>query len=193
MYKLHLDRDLGQNLFVDASKEIRDWIVNAIANIVIVDGIIEKHEFVALQEAIELLESRDEVHDLMKKVKERNLFEVKDIKMEQDFAIKVFFYLAAIAVIDGNLKKSENELLNTCGACLGLDDDLVRAVTRWSVNQMEINRKLSQELKSSNKDRDRIIDKLLFMDWLRQTTNWKNLLFWAFSTKIHADIILYLN
>jgi hypothetical protein len=58
---------------------------------------------------------------------------------------------------------------------------------------MEINRKLSQELKSSNKDRDRIIDKLLFMDWLRQTTNWKNLLFWAFSTKIHADIILYLN
>lgn len=193
MYKLHLDRDLGQNLFVDASKEIRDWIVNAIANIVIVDGIIEKHEFVALQEAIELLESRDEVHDLMKKVKERNLFEVKDIKMEQEFAIKVFFYLAAIAVIDGNLKKSENELLNTCGACLGLDDDLVRAVTRWSVNQMEINRKLSQELKSSNKDRDRIIDKLLFMDWLRQTTNWKNLLFWAFSTKIHADIILYLN
>ncbi|MBT3213101.1 MAG: hypothetical protein HN351_00495 [Deltaproteobacteria bacterium] len=164
MYKLHLDRDLGQNLFVDASKEIRDWIVNAIANIVIVDGIIEKHEFVALQEAIELLESRDEVHDLMKKVKERNLFEVKDIKMEQEFAIKVFFYLAAIAVIDGNLKKSENELLNTCGACLGLDDDLVRAVTRWSVNQMEINRKLSQELKSSNKDRDRIIDKLLFMD-----------------------------
>lgn len=92
MYKLHLDRDLGQNLFVDASKEIRDWIVNAIANIVIVDGIIEKHEFVALQEAIELLESRDEVHDLMKKVKERNLFEVKDIKMEQEFAIKVFFY-----------------------------------------------------------------------------------------------------
>jgi uncharacterized membrane protein YebE (DUF533 family) len=84
--------------------------------------------------------------------------------MEQEFAIKVFFYLAAIAVIDGNLKKSENELLNTCGACLGLDDDLVRAVTRWSVNQMEINRKLSQELKSSNKDRDRIIDKLLFMD-----------------------------
>jgi len=73
MYKLHIDRDLGKNLFGDTSKEIRDWIVNAIASIVIVDGVIEKHEFVALQEAIELLESRDEVHDLMKKVKERDL------------------------------------------------------------------------------------------------------------------------
>jgi len=130
---------------------------------VIVDGIIEKHEFVALQEAIELLESRDEVHDLMKKVKERNLFEVKEIKMELDLAIKVFFYLGAIAVIDGSLKKSEKDLLNKCGLCLGLADDLIRAVTRWSVNQMEVNLKLSQELKSSNKDRDRIIDELLFV------------------------------
>ena len=110
MYKLHIDRDLGKNVFEDESKEIRDWIVNAIANIVIVDGVIEKHEFVALQEAIELLESRDEVHDLMKKVKERDLYEVKDIKMELELAIKVFFYLAAIAVIDGNLKKSEKAL-----------------------------------------------------------------------------------
>ena len=163
MYKLHIDRDLGKNLFEDESKEIRDWIVNAIANIVIVDGIIEKHEFVALQEAIELLESRDEVHDLMKKVKERDLYEVKDIKMGLDLAIKVFFYLAAIAVIDGNLKKSEKELLNKCGLCLGLENDLIRAVTRWSVNLMEINRKLSQELKRSNTDRERIIDKLLFV------------------------------
>ena len=160
MYKLHIDRNLGKNLFEDAPKEIRDWIVNAIANIVIVDGIIEKHEFVALQEAIELLESKDEVHDLMKKVKDRDLYEVKDIKMDLELAIKVFFYLAAIAVIDGNLKKSEKELLSKCGICLGLEYDLIRAVTRWTVNQMEINRKLNHELKRSVNDRDQIIDKL---------------------------------
>ena len=98
----------------------------------------------------------------MKKVKERDLYEVKDIKMELELAIKVFFYLAAIAVIDGNLKKSEKELLNACGGCLGLEDDLIRAVTRWSLNQMEINRKLTQDLKSSNNARDRIIEELIF-------------------------------
>jgi hypothetical protein len=100
----------------------------------------------------------------MKKVKDRNLFEVKEITMELDLAIKVFFYLGAIAVIDGSLKKSEKDLLNKCGICLGLEDDLIRAVTLWSVNQMEINRKLSQELKSSNKDRDLIIDKQFFTE-----------------------------
>jgi len=102
------------------------------------------------------------VHDLMKKVKDRDLYEVKDIKMSLDLAINVFFYLAAIAVIDGSLKKSEKELLNKCGLCLGLDNDLISAVIRWSVNQMEINRKLSQDLQRSIQGRDQIIEKQLF-------------------------------
>ena len=71
MYKLHLDRELAKDLFGNASKETLDWVVNAIANIVVADGIIEKHEFVALQEAIGLLESKEEIHALMDRVKKR--------------------------------------------------------------------------------------------------------------------------
>ncbi len=161
MYKLHLDRDLSKDLFKKASKQIRDWVVNAIASIVVADNVIEKHEFVALQEAIGLLDNKEEIHDLMDKVKERKLFEVETIKMETDLAIKVFFYLAAIAVIDGNLKKSEAELLKKCGQCLGLEDDLIRSVTHWSVKQMEINRKLKHDLRNSSQARSRIIDSIL--------------------------------
>ena len=96
MYKLQVDREFAQELFSESSKEIRDWVVNAIANIVVADDIIEKHEFVALQEAIGLLDSKEEIIDLMKKVKERNLFEVKKIKMDPDLALKFFFYLYAL-------------------------------------------------------------------------------------------------
>ena len=135
--------------------------MNAIASIVVADNVIEKHEFVALQEAIGLLDNKEEIHDLMDKVKERKLFEVETIKMETDLAIKVFFYLAAIAVIDGNLKKSEAELLKKCGQCLGLEDDLIRSVTHWSVKQMEINRKLKHDLRNSSQARSRIIDSIL--------------------------------
>ena len=35
MYKLHLDREYSQDILIDASKEVRDWIVNAIANKII--------------------------------------------------------------------------------------------------------------------------------------------------------------
>ncbi|HIG76381.1 MAG TPA: hypothetical protein EYQ48_00085, partial [Candidatus Lambdaproteobacteria bacterium] len=115
MYKLQLDREFSQELISESSKEIRDWVVNAIANIVVADDIIEKQEFVALQEAMGLLDSKEEILDLMKKVKERNLDEVKKIKMDPDLSLKVFFYLAAIAVIDGSLKKSEAELLKKYG------------------------------------------------------------------------------
>ena len=161
MYKLHLDQELAKDVFINSSKETLDWVVNAIANIVVADGIIEKHEFVALQEAIGLLENKEEIHALMDRVKKKEIIEIKTIRIIDELAIKVFFYLAAIAVIDGELKKSEAEMLKKCGLCMGLDDDLIKAVIQWTLKQMEINRKLKEDLKSSNNFRSRIIDSIL--------------------------------
>jgi len=161
MYKLHLDRELAEDVFGNASKETIDWVVNAIANIVVADGIIEKHEFVALQEAIGLLENKKEIHALMDRVKKKELIDIKSIKINDDLAIKVFFYLAAIAVIDGELKKSEAEMLKKCGHCMGLEDDIVKTVIQWTLKQMEINRKLKEDLKNSNSFRSRIIESIL--------------------------------
>ena len=161
MYKLHLDRELAKDVFINSSKETLDWVVNAIANIVVADGIIEKHEFVALQEAIGLLENKEEIHALMDRVKKKEIIEINTIRIIDDLAIKVFFYLAAIAVIDGELKKSEAAMLKKCGLCMGLDDDLIRAVIQWTLKQMEINRKLKEDLKKSNNFRSRIIDSIL--------------------------------
>ena len=161
MYKLHLDRELAKDVFINSSKETLDWVVNAIANIVVADGIIEKHEFVALQEAIGLLQDKEEIHALMDRVKKKEIIEIKTIKINDELAIKVFFYLAAIAVIDGELKKSEAEMLKKCGLCMGLDDDLIKAVIQWTLKQMEINRKLKEDLKISNNFRSRIIDSIL--------------------------------
>ena len=161
MYKLHLDRELAKEVFGNASKEILDWVVNAIANIVVADGIIEKHEFVALQEAIGLLENKEEIHALMDRVKKKEIIEIKTIRIIDELAIKVFFYLAAIAVIDGELKKSEAVMLKKCGLSMGLDDDLIRAVIQWTLKQMEINRKLKEDLTKSNHFRSRIIDSII--------------------------------
>tara|TARA_B100001013_G_scaffold223125_1_gene136401 strand:- start:77 stop:562 length:486 start_codon:yes stop_codon:yes gene_type:complete len=161
MYKLHLDQELAKDVFINSSKEILDWVVNAIANIVVADGIIEKHEFVALQEAIGLLENKEEIHALMDRVKKKEIIEIKTIRIIDELAIKVFFYLAAIAVIDGELKKSEAEMLKKCGLCMGLDDDLIKAVIQWTLKQMEINRKLKEDLTKSNNFRSRIIDSIL--------------------------------
>ncbi|MCH2280377.1 MAG: hypothetical protein MK368_01830 [SAR324 cluster bacterium] len=161
MYKLHLDRELAKDVFINSSKETLDWVVNAIANIVVADGIIEKHEFVALQEAIGLLQDKEEIHALMDRVKKKEIIEIKSIRINDELAIKVFFYLAAIAVIDGELKKSEAEMLKKCGLCMGLDDDLIKAVIQWTLKQMEINRKLKEDLNKSNNFRSRIIESIL--------------------------------
>ena len=157
MYKLQLDKEFTKD-FDGASKEVRDWVVNAIANVVIADGIIEKHEFIALQEAISFLESKDEVHGFMEKVKEKKLDDVTPITMKPELAVKVYFYLAAMAIIDGSLKKSEQELLKKCGRCLGIERDVEVGVMRWAINQLEVNKKLSQDLQSSHNQRIRILE-----------------------------------
>ena len=161
MYKLHLDRELAKDVFINSSKETLEWVVNAIANIVVADGIIEKHEFVALQEAIGLLQDKEEIHALMDRVKKKEIIEINSIRINDELAIKVFFYLAAIAVIDGELKKSEADMLKKCGLCMGLDDDLIKAVIQWTLKQMEINRKLKEDLNKSNNFRSRIIDSII--------------------------------
>ena len=161
MYKLRLDRELAKDVFINSSKETLDWVVNAIANIVVADGIIEKHEFVALQEAIGLIQDKEEVHALMDRVKKKEIIEIKSIRISDELAIKVFFYLAAIAVIDGELKKSEAAMLKKCGLCMGLDDDLIKAVIQWTLKQMEINRKLKEDLNKSNNFRSRIIESII--------------------------------
>ena len=161
MYKLHLDRELAKDVFINSSKETLDWVVNAIANIVVADGIIEKHVCLARQEAIGLLQDKEEIHALMDRVKKKEIIEIKSIRIIDELAIKVFFYLAAIAVIDGELKKSEAEMLKKCGLCMGLDDDLIKAVIQWTLKQMEINRQLKEDLNKSNNFRSRIIESIL--------------------------------
>ena len=161
MYKLHLDRELAKDIFINSSKKPIEWVVNAIANIVVADGIIEKHEFVALQEAIGLLQDKEEIHALMDRVKKKELIEISKIRINDELAIKIFFYLAAIAVIDGELKKSEAEMLKTFRHRMGLEDDLIKAVIKWTLKQMGINRKLKEDLRSSNSFRSRIIDSIL--------------------------------
>ena len=52
-------------------------------------------------------------------------------------------------------------MLKTCGHSMGLEDDLIKAVIQWTLKQMEINRKLKEDLKNSNNFRSRIIDSIL--------------------------------
>ena len=44
---------------------------------------------------------------------------------------------------------------------MGLDDDLIRALIQWTLKQMEINRKLREDLTKSNHFRSRIIDSII--------------------------------
>ena len=160
MYELRLDRKLTKNLFSNCDKETKDWVVNAIASLVVVDQIVESHEMIALQEAIELLDSRNEIENLMKMIREKKMFKIDSLKTSIDQAGEIYFYLAAIACIDGKMKKIEADLLKELGQKLNLPVDFQKAVLKWSMDQMNHNQSWSQEQELLNQMRESILQAL---------------------------------
>lgn len=161
MYELRLDSKLTKSMFAKWSKETRDWVVNAIASLVIVDQVVEPHEVIALQEAISLLDSKNEIENMMEMVKQKKMLDIEDISMGITDAGEIYFYLASIAVIDGKMKKVEAEFLKSLGDKLGLHVDFQRAVLKWSISQMEINRAWNQEQLNQTQEKERLLAALI--------------------------------
>ena len=111
MYDLRIDRRLTKKLFSNWDKEIKDWVVNAIASIVVVDQVVEFHERIALEEAIDLLDSRDEIENMLEMVRKKKMLKIENIKMPLFKAGEIFIYLTAIATIDGRLKKNRSRFI----------------------------------------------------------------------------------
>ena len=160
MYELRLDRKLTKTMFSQWDKETKDWVVNAIVSLVLVDQVVEKHEMMALQEAIELLDSRNEIENLMNMIRQKKMFEIENLKTSMEQAGEIYFYLASIACIDGKMKKIEVDLLKELGKKLNLPRDFQKAVLKWSVDQMNHNQRWSQEQSLLDQKREAVLQAL---------------------------------
>lgn len=158
MYELRLDRKQTKEIVSNQPKEIRDWVVNAIGNMVVVDGIVEEHELIALHEAINLLDTKEEAQNLMTLIKQKKLYDIEPLKVPMEVGAQLFFYIAAISIIDGNLKKVEADLLLSIARKLGLSADFGKVVMRWAQRQMEANRKWAEEQSRINLERLQILE-----------------------------------
>lgn len=158
MYELRLDRKQTKEIVSDQPKDIRDWVVNAIGNMVVVDGIVEEHELIALHEAINLLDTKEEAQNLMTLIKQKKLYDIEPLKVPMEVGAQLFFYIAAISIIDGNLKKVEADLLLSIARKLGLSADFGKVVMRWAQRQMEANRKWAEEQSRINLERLQILE-----------------------------------
>ena len=160
MYDLRLDRKLTQALFSRWDKETKDWVVNAIASLVVVDQVVEAHEKIALEEAISLLDSRVEIENMLGMVRRKKMHEIDRIQISKSQAGEIFFYLASIAAIDGKMKKVEADLLRDLGRKLNLSSDFQRSVMQWGLDQMKHNLKWSEEQRQLNQQREQLLKNL---------------------------------
>ena len=160
MYELRLERKLTKSMFAKWDKETKDWVVNAIASLVVVDQVVEAHEKIALEEAISLLDSRVEIENMLGMVRSKKMHEIERIQISISQAGEIFFYLASIAAIDGKMKKVEADLLRDLGRKLNLSSDFQRSVMQWGLDQMKHNLKWSEEQRQLNQQREQLLKNL---------------------------------
>ena len=96
----------------------------------------------------------------MKMIKQKKMFKIDNLNTSMSQAGEIYFYLAAIACIDGKMKKVEADLLKELGQKLNLPVDFQKAVMKWGISQMNHNQRWSQEQNILNQQKDVLLKAL---------------------------------
>ena len=67
----------------------------------------------------------------MNMIKQKKMFKIDNLNTSMSQAGEIYFYLAAIACIDGKMKKVEADLLKELGQKLNLPVDFQKAVMKY--------------------------------------------------------------
>ncbi len=111
----------GVETLSDGAKK---WLAHAIAGMTVADGEVDSSELSHLREAIEFLDNKGEVEELMSEVREHHVAELSPQQMQKRQAFAILKELAQLAVADRVLSASEEDYLRHASELLGLPNEI---------------------------------------------------------------------
>lgn len=119
------------------SSEVKSWFAKTIVGMICADGHVDNTELEFLRTAIEFLESKDEINELMTSVKTKKIPQLTPIKMDSKQAFVILKYLANLTIVDGKITESEVKYFQLVGKVLGFPRDLLDKIWKTARKQME--------------------------------------------------------
>ncbi len=104
MYSLYLQPSFSKRL----SEKGKRWLAKTMVNMIMADKSIDSSEVSYLEDALSLVEDKEERKKLMEAAKIREPFEINILNTDREYAGYFFFYLAMIVAADGKVKTSES-------------------------------------------------------------------------------------
>ena len=120
------------------------WAAEALAGIIVADGVVTKEELKILRESITFLEDLSQVTAIIEKVKAKELPKLEILKCDRKVAANLLMSLAMVAVTDDAITQPEEKYFVYISGKLGFEMQYALKVIRWAQGYI----KLSKEKKT---------------------------------------------
>ncbi len=123
--------------------DLKQWLAKAIAGLITADEAVSDKEIEFLRQAIDFLDHRQDIINIVDMVKKRKEPILTKLEIEKDLASKIMFLLSEIIVVDHKLTQGELEFFRYLGTLLGISHEHSIKIIRWSndYNQLQMRKK----------------------------------------------------
>ena len=128
----------------EMSVEEKKWFANSIAGMVVADGHADQSEMSFLREAINFLNDKDEIDNLMVIIKNGNPPELSPLDIDPKQAFLMLKYLAQLMVADADLSTKEIGYFLLAGRLLNFNNEILTKL--WKSARSLLERDLPQAI-----------------------------------------------
>jgi len=115
----------------------KTWFAHSIAGMVVADGRSDQTEMNFLREAINFLEDKEEINNIMTVIKEGKIPEMTPLVIDPKQAFLMLKYLAQLMVVDFDLDTKEISFFLFSGKLLGFNNDILTKLWKSARSLLE--------------------------------------------------------
>ena len=133
----------------------KNWFASSIAGMIVADGRADQTELEFLKEAINFLDNKEEISQIMAIVKNGKPPELSPLEIDSKQAFLMLKYLAQLMVADSDLSSKEIEYFLLTGRFLGFSDEILAKF--WKSARSLLERDLPQGMIETGKLKVKVI------------------------------------
>ena len=127
----------------------KNWFASSIAGMIVADGRADETELEFLKDAINFLDNKEEINQIMAIVKNGTLPDLSPLKIDSKQAFLMLKYLAQLMVADSDLSSKEIKFFLSTGKFLGFSDEILTKF--WKSARSLLERDLPQGMIETGK------------------------------------------
>ncbi|MDX2469635.1 MAG: hypothetical protein QNL04_03545 [SAR324 cluster bacterium] len=131
---------MAANFISNLPPAAKIWAAEALAGIIVSDGVVTGEELALLRESIAFLDDIEQVGRIVEKIKNKERVTLEILRCERKMAANILMSLAMAAMTDDKISPPEVEYFVYVAGKLGFDMQFAHRVIRWGQDFIKLNK-----------------------------------------------------